>query len=95
MTVHVVARIVAQRGKEKDLESVLRELVAPTRKEKGCVSYRLLVNPKDAADFTLVEEWASDAAIDQHVGTPHLQAALAKAGPLLGAAPDIRRYREV
>lgn len=93
MTVHVVARIVARPDTVAPLRALLQTLVEPTRKEAGCISYRLLNNVDDATDFTFVEEWRSSADVDAHMRTAHVQAALAKVGALVAAAPDIRSYR--
>lgn len=91
-TVRVVARITAQPDKVEGLTSILLDLVGQTRKEKGCISYQLLQNKIDPSDFTVVEEWTSDSAIDAHFTTPHVQEALSKAKSLLARDPDIRRY---
>jgi quinol monooxygenase YgiN len=90
--VRVVARVVAKSDKVEELRALLRGLLEPTRKERGCVTYELLQNKTDPTDFTFVEEWASDAAVDAHLQTPHVQRALAKLPDLAAAAPDIRRY---
>lgn len=90
--VRVVARIVALPDKESQLESVLRALIGPTRAEAGCVSYQLLRQQNDPTEFTFVEEWVNDAAIDAHFETLHLQTALQQVADLLASAPDIRRY---
>jgi quinol monooxygenase YgiN len=91
-TIRVVARITAKPEKVAELASILRDLVGPTRKETGCISYQLLGNKTDAGDFVFVEEWTSDAALDAHLASPHLQRALSKATSLLAKTPDIRRY---
>jgi quinol monooxygenase YgiN len=52
----------------------------------------LLHNGADPTDFTFVEERADDAAIDAHLETPHLKAAVVQSQPLLAAALDVRRY---
>lgn len=92
-SMRVVARITALPGKEKALEAVLTALVAPTREEPGCLGYQLLRHESDATEFTFVEEWRDNAAIDAHFETPHLKTALQQAAELLACAPDIRRYR--
>jgi len=51
-----------------------------------------LQNQQDPTDFTFVEEWADDAAIDQHLRSAHLQRAFAQAAGLLAGQPDIQRY---
>ncbi len=91
-TVRVVARITARPDTVSELHPLLLGLLEPTRREPGCLRYQLLQNRADPTDFTFVEEWADEAAIDAHFATPHLQAVLAKATPLLAAEPDIRRY---
>jgi quinol monooxygenase YgiN len=91
-TVRVVATIKARPEKAAELTAVLTALIAPTRQEKGCISYELLQHKTDPCDFVFVEEWAGDAALDAHLAAPHLQEAIAKATPLLASSPDIRRY---
>ena len=94
-TVRVVARVVAKSDKVEELRALLRSLLEPTRKERGCVMYELLHNRTDPMDFTFVEEWASDAAVDAHLQAAHVQQALLKLPDLAATAPDIRRYAVV
>lgn len=91
-TVHVVARLTARPETVADVQTILLRLIEPTRQEPGCLRYELLRNAADPTDFTFIEEWVDDAAIDAHFTTPHLQAALVQVPPLLAAEPDIRRY---
>jgi quinol monooxygenase YgiN len=91
-TIHVVARLTARPDAVAELRALLLGLLEPTRRESGCLRYTLLHHPTDPTDFTFVEEWASEAALDGHFSTPHLQAVLAQAPLLLAAEPDIRRY---
>ena len=94
-TIHIVARIVAKPDAVAQLRVVLEKLLEPTRQEAGCRRYTLLQNRHDPTDFTFVEEWASDAAIDAHLQTSHIRAAFAQAQGLLAAEPDIRQYELV
>lgn len=90
--VRVIARLPAKADKIEELKAILLSIIEPTRKEAGCISYELLQNSSDSADFTFVETWDSAAALDAHMKSPHLTAALGKLGELLGGAPEIRRY---
>lgn len=90
--IHVVARIVAQEDKVAEARELLLSLIEPTRKEEGCISYQLLENKNDPTDFTFVEVWASQDAINGHFATSHVQAVLSKAPTLLSKAPDIQQY---
>ena len=88
----VILRLAARPDKVETLKPVLLELAAESRKEKDCLSYHVLQNQADPCDFTLVEEWTSEGALDAHLKTQHVANAFAKGGPLLAAAPDARRY---
>lgn len=92
-TVRVVARVVAVPEYTEAVKLILLELVELTRKEVGCIQYDLLQNQLDPSDFTFVEEWSSHSALDQHLGSEHLQTAAAKLTGLLVSVPDIRRYQ--
>lgn len=90
--VRVVARLVSKPDKVEEFKAILLTIIEPTRKEAGCTRYELLQNSSDPTDFTFVEEWESGAALDAHMGQPHIGAALGKARDLMGGAPDVRRY---
>jgi quinol monooxygenase YgiN len=94
-TLRVVARVKARPGKVNELLSVLSSLVEPTCKEPGCLKYELLQNNEDPTDFTLIEEWQNNAALETHFATEHFKDALTKLPNLVAAEPDIRRYHTV
>jgi quinol monooxygenase YgiN len=94
-TLRVIARVKARPDKVNELRSILSSLVEPTCKEPGCLSYKLLQNNEDPTDFTLVEEWQSNAALESHFATQHFKDAVAKLPNLVEAEPDIRRYHVV
>lgn len=95
MTVHVVARLTARPETVTDVQNLLLRLLEPTRQEPGCLRYELLHNAADPTDFTFVEEWADETALEAHFTTPHLQAAFVQVPPLLAMPPDIRRYTQM
>lgn len=90
--IHVVARLIARPDTAAELQVLLLGLLQPTRREPGCLHYTLLCNHHDPTDFTFVEEWADQAALDAHLAAPHLQATVTAAAPLLASPPDIRTY---
>jgi quinol monooxygenase YgiN len=91
-TIRVVARIVALPEKIEALKAVLLEIIEPTRKELGAIKYELLQNQSDLTEFTFIEEWASNEALETHLASPHLQAAIAKLEGLVATSPDVRFY---
>ena len=90
MSIHIIARFTAKPESVAALRTLLVGMLAPTRQEAGCIRYELLNNTADATDFTFVEEWASQAAIDAHMQTPHLKAVLVDSAPLVACPVDVR-----
>ncbi len=90
MSIHVIARFNAKPDSIDALRTRLLAMLEPSRKEAGCIRYDLLNNSADPTDFTYVEEWASQAAIDAHMQTPHLKALLVDTAPLIASPADVR-----
>lgn len=67
----VVARVVAQKGKEDLALKELQKMVAPTLKEDGCIKYVLHSTVGNPSEFWFVEEWTSIEALEKHKQTPH------------------------
>ena len=93
--VHVVARLLAKPGQEAAVREVLRAIVEPTRRERGCLKYELFQARDTPTAFVFMEEWESDATLDAHLAGPVIQGALPRVMPLLEAPPDIVRYQPV
>jgi len=91
-TLRVIARLVARSGKEEALRSLLMGLIAPTRKESGCITYELLQNKENSGECTFVEEWKDETALEAHFATDHIRDALGKFPNLLAEDLDVRRY---
>lgn len=89
-SIHVVARVVAIPNKVEELKSLLLGLIEPTRQETGVIKYELLQNQCDPTEFIFVEEWESAEALNTHLASPHVQAALASSEGLIAAPLDVR-----
>ena len=74
-TDHVILNVHMQAapGYQDEVAEQLLALLAPTRAETGCVIYNLHRDPQDPAKFMFYEEFVSQAALDAHGETPHLQ----------------------
>lgn len=94
-TIHVVARITALPERVAQLRNLLSGLVEPTRQESGCITYELFQNPADATEFTFIEEWVSDEALNAHFKTDHFLDAFQRIPDLVISTPDIRRYTRI
>lgn len=91
--IRVVARFAAKSDRVEDVKRILTELVDPTRAEDGCIIYELLQNAQDPTDFTFVEEWTSQTALDKHLATDHIKHSRSQTEGLLDAGPEVRVYK--
>lgn len=87
----VIARIKAIPGKEKALESALRDLLEPTRLEEGCINYDLHVNADDSGEFFFYENWRSEADLIRHLESDHIRKLRQRAPELLAQETEIVR----
>ncbi len=89
MALEVVAIIKAKEGKADVVREAMSSLMAPSRKDKGCIRYDLYEAQGAPGTFVNIETWASQEDINAHLAQPHLGAAFAGAGDALDGAPQI------
>lgn len=70
----VVAKMVAQNGSAEALKAELLKLLTPTRKEEGCIEYRLHQDNDDPSVFLFYENWESRSHLDRHMESAHFKA---------------------
>jgi quinol monooxygenase YgiN len=70
-TVTVVAKVVAKREFIETAKTELLKLIAPTRKEEGCLEYTLHQDNQDPAVFIFYENWSSEACLARHMESAH------------------------
>jgi len=91
----VVAQIKAKPGKETQVRQELLSLVAPSRKDAGCLNYDLHQAADNPALFFFHENWISKAHLDQHLQKPELQAVLARLGQMVAEPPQITLWEKI
>ncbi len=89
---YVLADISIKPESAAAVATILQKLVEESRKEPGNKSYTLYQQVMHPGEFRTVEEWTDQAAMDAHMKTPHIQAAIAAAGPMFLAPPNIQVY---
>jgi len=75
----------AKEGQDVLLEAELRALIAPTRREDGCLTYDLHRGTEVPGTFLLHEVWASREHHRLHMNTPHFLRWNARKDALLAA----------
>lgn len=81
-------------GQDLLLEAELRALVAPTRKEHGCLLYDLYRATEGPSAYLLHEVWASREDHTRHMNTPHFVRWNARKDAVL-AARDAGFWKQV
>lgn len=69
--------------------------VRNTRKERGNLSYKIYQARCNPAEFTFIEEWLNDTAIEQHNKMPHFISFIDQIKPLCENEPKIEQIMAV
>ncbi|MHC1720169.1 MAG: putative quinol monooxygenase [Clostridiaceae bacterium] len=80
----LISKRLVKEGKLDDIIKVFKELAAPSRKEKGCLSYELFQDQKDSDIVAIIEEWENKEALDEHKKTDHF----------INLVPELDKYTE-
>jgi len=78
--VRVVAKNIIKGKHIAEAEKLFRELIAATVKEKGCIEYRLFVKKDQPGLYIFVEEWETEADLQNHFAAEHFKRIV----PMLG-----------
>jgi quinol monooxygenase YgiN len=86
-------------GQEDELGRRMEALIAPTASERGCLRYDLYRSYADPDVWIFFEQWESEAALEAHVASAHLQSFLETAHEVLATASSyhtrlVRRSHE-
>ena len=92
---NVVATIPVKPEAVDQVRAALQTLVAETRAEEGCISYDLYESVAAPGTFVTLERWPDGAALDAHMGTPHVAAAFAAASEALSGEVQIHSLTPV
>ncbi|MFZ3207264.1 MAG: putative quinol monooxygenase [Geobacteraceae bacterium] len=69
----VVAKVVAKKESVESVKNELLKLIAPTRKEDGCIDYCLHQDNDNPAVFIFHENWKSEKCLARHMDSDHFK----------------------
>lgn len=73
----VVARVLSKEAALEEVKAELVKLVAPTRQEKGCITYTLHQDQQNPCLFIFYENWENAACLESHLQSSHFKAYIA------------------
>lgn len=83
----------AKPGQSEALGSHLLALVAPTRREPGCLRYDIYQSKDDPNAWFVYEDWRSQADFQAHMQTPYVEAFMKLVPELCADDVDICAYQ--
>ena len=91
----VIATIPARPESAAVVREALTTLAEATRAEEGCVAYDLFESGSAPGTFVTVERWTDAAALEAHMGMPHVAEAFAAADGALSGEVAIHPLQPV
>lgn len=90
-TVFIFARFHARRGHEQAVAEALRDVLAPSSAEAGCLSIHAFRSIRDPLLFYIHSCWKDEAAFDAHARMPHTVRFVERVQPLIDHPLDVTR----
>jgi quinol monooxygenase YgiN len=95
MELFIFARFHARPGHEGAVAEALRDILAPSREEPGCLSIHAFRSIREPQLFYIHSRWKDEAAFEHHAGLPHTIRFLERVGPLIDHPLDVTRAERI
>jgi quinol monooxygenase YgiN len=95
MELFIFARFHARPGHEGAVAEALRDILAPSREEPGCLSIHAFRSIRDRQLFYIHSCWKDEAAFEHHAGLPHTVGFLERVEPLIDHPLDVTRAERI
>ena len=93
--INILATFVVPAGNKDAFVKLAKEIVEETLKENGNIAYELVQGIDDPTQFTFIEKWRDQAAIDAHMASPHFTALIPEMIKLGSVPPTITLLKAV
>jgi len=93
--VRVVAQFFFQEGKADEALVLIKELVAETKKEAGCISYDAFTDMGDKNHVFIIECWESQEVLDIHSNSKHFTTLVPQIAAFSAKPPVIEKIELV
>jgi quinol monooxygenase YgiN len=95
MELFIFARFHARPGNADAVAEALRDVLAPSREEPGCLSIHDFRSIRDTYLFYVHSRWTNEAAFERHAGLPHTVRFLERVEPLIDHPLDVTRAERI
>lgn len=90
---HIVATVIAKSGHRDEVKALVLALVSPARDEPGCLYYDVYQDHGAPDTFRIVDGWASDQAVQDHVAHPNVARISERLAPLVVSSTYVTGLR--
>jgi quinol monooxygenase YgiN len=95
MELFIFAKFHARDGQEEALAAALRDVLAPSREEPGCLEIGHYRSIRDQGLFYVHSRWVDEAAFETHARLPHTVRFIERAQQLIDHPLDVTRARPI
>ena len=95
MELYIFARFHARPGHEAAVADAMRDGLAPTREEPGCLGIRRFRSIRDPRLFYIHSRWKDEAAFERHAALAAPVRFLERVEPLIDHPLDIARTERI
>lgn len=89
----ITARLEIEASRIDDYLAAAAGAIAGTRAEPGCQLYAFAVDVQIANVVWISEQWQSEAALNQHLQSPHITTFLRQVADIGLLSLDVRKYQ--
>jgi quinol monooxygenase YgiN len=89
------AIVEAKKGKEEELENLLRAMIPQVQEEDGAVIYTLHRSRNSKGKYFFYEKYKDQAAVDYHFSTHYFKELIDKFSNLLETEPIVDIFEEI
>lgn len=93
--VYVVTDLWPIPDKAQEVKKILYDIVPEAKKERTCLKYELCENINDISQFTFLQAWSTEQALEEHLKSEIILRATEALRDLLGKPTEIRRYKNL
>lgn len=91
MEVFIFVHFHARERQADAVEQALRDVIASSRQEVGCLGIHAFRSTRDARLFYIHSKWSDEAAFELHARLPHTVRFRERVDPLLDRPLDVTR----
>ena len=95
MELFIFARFHARAGTENAVADALDEVLAPSRKEPGCLSIHTFRSVRDGQLFYIHSRWIDEDAFENHATLPHTVRFIERVALLIDHPLDVTRAERI